>query len=106
MANNKSAEKRIQIAERNRLQNRTCKSALRTLMKRCFTACDAYGSKPGTEAKAAVQTSMSEAFSKIDKAVKVGVIHRNTGAHQKSRLSIAVKKVIEPEAAEAATAKA
>jgi small subunit ribosomal protein S20 len=92
VANNKSAEKRIQVAERNRLQNRTYKSALRTLMKRCFTACESYGSRPGTEAKLVVQETLSAAFSKIDKAVKVGALHRNTGANQKSRLSAAVKK--------------
>ncbi len=99
MANNKSSKKRIQIAERNRLRNRTYKSALRTLMKRCFTACQAYSQKPGDEARATVQSSMNAAFSKIDKAVKVGVLHRNTGANQKSRLSVAVKKVLEPAAA-------
>ena len=33
-------------------------------------------------------------FSKIDKAVKKGVLHKNTGANQKSRLSIALKKVL------------
>lgn len=96
VANNKSSKKRIEIAERNRLRNRTYKSALRTLMKRCFTACSAYSQQPGEEAKAAVQASLSAAFSKIDKAVKVGVVHRNTGANQKSRLSTAVKKVLEP----------
>ena len=99
MANNKSAEKRIQIAERNRLQNRTYKSALRTLMKRCFSACEAYGSKPGAESIVVVQDSLSAAFSKIDKAVKVGVMHRNTGANQKSRLSAAVKKATQELAA-------
>ena len=99
MANNKSARKRIEIAERNRLHNRSYKAAMRTLMKRCFTACDAYTAAPGDEAKATVQSSMSAAFSKIDKAVKVGVLHRNNGAHQKSRLSAAVKKAIEPAAA-------
>lgn len=98
MANNKSSKKRIAIAERNRLRNRTYKSALRTLMKRCFTACSSYGDQPGDEAKVAVQTSMNAAFSKIDKAVKVGVLHRNTGANQKSRLSAAVRKVLEPAA--------
>ena len=87
MANNKAAKKRIEIAERNRLRNRTYKSALRTLMKRCFSACDAYQATPGDDAKATVQTSMKAAFSKIDKAVKVGVLHRNNGANQKSRLS-------------------
>ena len=96
MANNKAAKKRIEIAERNRLRNRTYKSALRTLMKRCFSACDAYQATPGDDAKATVQTSMKAAFSKIDKAVKVAVLHRNIGANQKSRLSAAVRKVLEP----------
>ena len=99
MANNKSSIKRIEIAERNRLRNRSYKSAVRTLMKRCFTACSTYSQKPGDEAKIAVQLSMNAAFSKIDKAVKVGVMHGNTGAHQKARLSVAVKKAIEPAAA-------
>ena len=96
VANNKSAKKRIEVAERNRLRNRTYKSALRTLMKRCFTACDAYVATPGDEAKATVTSSLNAAFSKIDKAVKVGVLHRNNGANQKSRLSAAVRKVLEP----------
>ena len=96
VANNKSAKKRIEIAERNRLRNRTYKSSVRTLMKRCFGACHAYSATPGDEAKASVQTSMRAAFSKIDKAVKVGVLHRNNGANQKSRLSAAVRQVLEP----------
>jgi small subunit ribosomal protein S20 len=99
VANNKSSKKRIEIAERNRLRNRTYKSALRTLMKRCFSACTVYSQQPGDESRAVVQASLNAAFSKIDKAVKVGVVHRNTGANQKSRLSTAVKKVLEPAAA-------
>ena len=101
MANNKSSKKRILVAERNRQRNRTYKSALRTLMKRCFNACSACAQEPGEEAREAVRKSMNVAFSKIDKAVKVGVLHRNTGANQKSRLSAAVKKVIEPAATKA-----
>ena len=65
-------------------------------MKRCIEACTAYSDKPGDEAKVSVQESMNAAFSKIDKAVKRGVLHRNTGAHQKSRLSASVKKALEP----------
>jgi small subunit ribosomal protein S20 len=34
VANNKSSKKRIEIAERNRLRNRSYKSAVRTLIKR------------------------------------------------------------------------
>ncbi|MFO0038556.1 MAG: 30S ribosomal protein S20 [Synechococcaceae cyanobacterium] len=104
MANNKSSKKRIEIAERNRLRNRSYKSAVRTLMKRCLTACSAYGQSPDGDAREAVQKSMSAAFSKIDKAVKVGVLHRNTGANQKSRLSVAVRRVLEPAGAPAAAA--
>ena len=95
MANNKSSKKRIQIAERNRLENKSYKSALRTLMKRCLNACDAYEQSPAEEAKASINKSLNDAFSKIDKAVKRGVLHGNAGAHQKSRLSQAVKQAIE-----------
>ncbi|MEB3169522.1 MAG: 30S ribosomal protein S20 [Synechococcaceae cyanobacterium] len=106
MANNKSSKKRIQVAERNRQRNRTYKSALRTLMKRCLAACSACAQTPGDESREAVRKTMNVAFSKIDKAVKVGVLHRNTGANQKSRLSLAVKRVLEPAASAAATSAA
>ena len=38
-----------------------------------------------------VEGLIAEAFSIIDKAVKVGTLHRNKGGHQKSRLSRAKK---------------
>ena len=94
MANNNSAKKRIQIAERNRLQNKNYKSTVRTLIKRFFIACGTFDQESGDEAKADLQKTFNEAFSKIDKAVKKGVLHRNTGANQKSRLSVALKKVL------------
>ena len=52
--------------------------------------------EPGEEAKVSIQKNMNDAFSKIDKAVKRGVLHRNTGANQKARISSAVKKAIDP----------
>jgi small subunit ribosomal protein S20 len=64
VANNKSSKKRIEIAERNRLRNRTYKSALRTLMKRCFTACSAYNQEPAAEAKAAAEARSRAAHPK------------------------------------------
>ena len=73
---------------------------MRTLMKRCLNACTAYQEKPGAEIKETIRSSMNDAFSKIDKAVKRGALHRNSGAHQKSRLSSAVKKVLEPVSAQ------
>tara|TARA_Y100001968_G_scaffold186000_1_gene170369 strand:+ start:537 stop:737 length:201 start_codon:yes stop_codon:yes gene_type:complete len=64
-------------------------------MKRCFEALNSYKDQPGDASKTTVDSSMNAAFSKIDKAVKRGVLHRNNGAHQKSRLSSAAKKVLE-----------
>ncbi len=65
-------------------------------MKRCFVACDDYKNKPTEESKKDIEESINQAFSKIDKAVKRGALHKNTGANQKARLSSAFKKVVEP----------
>lgn len=92
MANIKSAKKRAEVAERNRLRNKSYKSAVRTLMKKYFAAVDQHAAAPSDETKQAVQEAMSAAYSKIDKAVKRGVLHRNTGARRKSRLAQALKK--------------
>lgn len=92
MANIKSAIKRIQIAERNRLRNKSYKSAVKTLMKRFQTAVSQYEANPTPELEKEVQERMSAAYSKIDKAVKRGVLHRNTGARRKSQLAKALKR--------------
>lgn len=93
MANSKSAIKRIQINERNRLRNKTYKSAVRTLMKKCFTVIEAYARQPSVESLQEVQNQMRSAYSKIDKAVKRGVLHTNNGARKKSRLAKRLKLV-------------
>ena len=87
MANIKSAQKRILVAERNRLRNKAYKSAIKTLTKRFVAATEQYKSEPTPEHLTIAQTALSVAFSKIDKAVKRGVLHRNTGARKKARLS-------------------
>ncbi|MBD0334306.1 MAG: 30S ribosomal protein S20 [Cyanobacteria bacterium Co-bin13] len=92
MANIKSAQKRIQTAERNRLRNKSYKSAVKTMIKNYLAAVDEYAANPSPEAMAAVQTCMSAAFSKIDKAVKRGIIHPNAGARRKSRLARVLKQ--------------
>ncbi len=93
MANTKSALKRIQIAERNQLHNKTYKSAVKTLMKNYFAAVDAYARQPSPEALQQVHNQMSAAYSKIDKAVKERVLHPNNGARKKSRLSARLRQV-------------
>lgn len=93
MANSKSAIKRIRVAERNRLRNKTYKSAVRTLMKKCFQAVESYSSEPSEETKKNTNEALAIAYSKIDKAVKRGVFHRNNGARKKARLAKALKAV-------------
>ena len=96
MANTKSAIKRIRVAERNRLRNKAYKSAVKTLTKRYHEALGALESDPSDEHKQLVDERMSAAYSKIDKAVKRGVLHRNAGARRKSQIASARKKVEQP----------
>lgn len=95
MANTKSAMKRIRVAERNRLRNKAYKSAVKTLTKRYQEAVATHEADPSEESSKLVQEKMSAAYSKIDKAVKRGVIHRNAGARKKSRLANAIKEKAE-----------
>lgn len=88
MANIKSAEKRIEVSERNRLRNKSYKSTVKTLMKKTFLAVSNLTSSN----LSAVQDIMSLTYSKIDKAVQKGVLHANNGNSKKARLSKYLKK--------------
>ena len=91
MANNKSAKKRIQIAERNRLVNKSYKSTVKTLTKKTLENCEKYKKDPNKDNENLVKTSLNKAFSLIDKAVKKNVIHKNNGANKKSKINNLVK---------------
>lgn len=103
VANTKSAIKRIQIAERNRLRNKAYKSAVKTLMKKYFAAVENYAANPSPEAQVEASNRMAEAYSKIDKAVKRGILHPNNGARKKSRLARKLKQHLQPSANEASS---
>jgi small subunit ribosomal protein S20 len=78
MANIHSQKKRIIRAERERLENRRYTSTIKTYFRRLETAVgDGDDATADTEHKSLIQT--------IDKAVKRGALHRNTGARKKSR---------------------
>ena len=94
MANNKSAKKRIQIAERNRLINKSYKSTVRTLTKKTLENCEKYKKDPNSDNKNLLQSSLNNTFSLIDKAVKKNVLHKNNGANKKSRINSVVKTTI------------
>ena len=94
MANNKSAKKRIQIAERNRLINKSYKSTVRTLTKKTLENCGKYKKEPNDDNKILVKNSLNKAFSLIDKAVKKNVLHKNNGANRKSKINKFVKTIL------------
>ncbi len=94
VANNKSAKKRIQVAERNRLVNKSYKSTVRTLTKKTLANCEKYKQDPNSDNKDLVQLSVNQAFSLIDKAVKKNVLHKNNGANKKSRINKLVKNFL------------
>ena len=94
MANNKSAKKRIQIAERNRLINKSYKSTVRTLTKKTLENCETYKKDPNEDNENLVKASLNRAFSLIDKAVKKNVLHKNNAANKKSKINNFVKTTL------------
>jgi small subunit ribosomal protein S20 len=78
MANIASQKKRILRAERERLENRRYTSTIRTYFRR-LDAAVAAGDADLADAE------HRRLVSTIDKAVKRGALHRNTGARKKSR---------------------
>ena len=85
MANIHSQKKRILRAERERLENRRYTSAIKTYFRRLEAAVAAGDAE-------LVASEHRTLVSKIDKAVKTGALHRNTGARQKSRAARVVRR--------------
>jgi small subunit ribosomal protein S20 len=85
VANIKSQIKRNRQNEKRRLRNRAVRSELRTREKAAIAAAGGEG-----EAEALRQT-----IKRIDKAASAGVIHKNTAARKKSRLSARIKALSE-----------
>lgn len=69
----KSAKKALRVSERRREINTRVRSTLKSTLKTFLAA-------PSAD-------KLSEAFSRIDRAVKGKVMHRNTAARRKSRLA-------------------
>ena len=86
MANHLSALKRARQTESRTARNRANTSQLRTALRKFRQSLQS--GKSG-EAK----TALAGTVSAIDKAVKKGVIHKNTAARYKSRLSARVAAV-------------
>jgi small subunit ribosomal protein S20 len=79
MANIHSQKKRILRSERERLENRLYTSTIKTYFRRLEALVGDGGDT------AAAESTHRELVSTIDKAVKRGAMHKNTGARKKSR---------------------
>lgn len=84
MPNTKSAERRARNSVRKQQRNHSVKAELKTLEKGYLAQVSA-----GDRDKAAV--ALRSISSALDKAAKVGVIHRATADRKKSRLAVRLK---------------
>jgi small subunit ribosomal protein S20 len=80
MPNHKSAEKRVRQTIKRNAVNTSNKSRLRTQIKKLRAALTAGD-------KAQSQELLTPTISTIDKAVNKGILHKNTAARYKSRLT-------------------
>jgi small subunit ribosomal protein S20 len=84
MPNTSSAKKALRQNQKRRLLNRSQRSALRTAVKKVRAAAEA-----GDDA--ATQEAFRFACKRLDQAASKNLIHKNTAARTKSRLSKVVK---------------
>lgn len=86
MANIKSAKKRVLVAIRNTERNVAFKTSIKTAVKKVLAAAT-------SEDKSELNALLSKVYQLCDKAVSKGILHKNTAARKKSRLTKAVNKL-------------
>ena len=82
----------VQQNKRNRMVNRRYSSTIKSLTKLFKNKTNT--DKKGVESVKEGQTILSSLYSILDKAVKKQVIHKNTAARKKSKLTRNLAKVI------------
>lgn len=80
MPNIKSAKKRVLVTEKKNEQNRMLKSALKTAVKKFLAVVESGDKEAATKL-------LPVTFSEIDSAASKGIIHKNTAANKKAKLS-------------------
>lgn len=99
MANNRSSKKRIKINRRNNIQNNAYKSLIKYYEKLHLSIINDYKNSdkfvPGEALPKKVEEKLLASFalvsSKIDRAVKKNVIHKNTAIRKKNNLFKKIK---------------
>jgi small subunit ribosomal protein S20 len=94
LANNKSAKKRIRVAERRRQRNRPYRTAARTYVKKAEVAIRAGDSETAA-------TAVGDAISMLDRVAGKGIIHKNNAARRKSRLMAKFNRLVAEQTASA-----
>ncbi len=79
----KSAKKHQVTSAKAYIRNRALRSRMRTALRKVRQAAD----------KASAETALQAAISTIDKTTNKGMIHKNTAARYKSRLSRLVQSM-------------
>jgi len=79
LANTLQAKKRARQAEKHRQHNASCRSSMRTAVKKAISAIE-----QGEQATAT--TAYQAAAAAVDRAARKGLIHPNKAARHKSRL--------------------
>lgn len=87
MAHSKSAKKRIRVAERNHLRNQNVKSRVKTILKQFEVA---IKNNDIDTAK----VNLTTVYKELDKAAQKGILHKNTVARKKSRLTAELNKLV------------
>ena len=85
LANIKSAKKRVRVIKTKTLQNQMFKSQLKTTIKKFEASLN--------EGKDVASNAYTNAVKKIDQAVSRGILHKNTAARKKSKLTLRLNKV-------------
>jgi len=93
MANNKSAEKRIETNKRNRLRNKYYKTSVKTLKRLFFVNLEVYKNSHNNEDKRKLREILSSIYRIIDKGTKKKIFHKNTAARKKAKLAAYLKMV-------------
>lgn len=84
MPNIKSAKKRVLIAKANNERNKSYRSELKTALKAANAAIDSNAADKVEVVTAAVK--------KIDQLTAKGILHKNTAARKKSKLTLKLNK--------------
>lgn len=86
MANNKSSKKRVLISEKNRKNNISNRSMIRTFIKKVY-----FFIKNNKKDEAVKAFTKMQSI--LDRQVQKGIIHKNKASRHKSNLTLQIRKI-------------